>query len=167
MSSAGPIAGTSNFPYFHDTKGHHSHLHVRPIRSGENIGFCRNCRDVQGSQRLYAAKREMMKMLRFRLTAMLLFGLFYTHPSSDAQTPPPQGQPKAPAASATAAAEEQLSPEEKKKRKDWNESMLHKPVPKKGCFNAAVPTLEWREGSGRRPPPHTRPLTPEWAHHDI
>src|SRR6266852_3046932 len=95
----------------------------------------------------------MMKMLRFRLTAMLLFGLFYTHPSSDAQTPPPQGQPKAPAASATAGAEEQLSPEEKKKRKDWNESMLRKPVPKKGCFNAAYPTLEWREVPCVAPPP--------------
>src|SRR5258708_23433483 len=95
----------------------------------------------------------MMKMLRFRLTAMLLFGLFYTHPSSDAQTPPPQGQPKAPAASATAAAEEQLSPEEKKKRKDWNESMLHKPVPKKGGFNAAFPRFEWRVAAWVGPPP--------------
>src|SRR5260370_42269945 len=159
MSSAGPIAGTSNFPYFHDTKGHHSPLHVRPIRSRDNIGFCRNCRAVQGSQRLYAAKREMMKMLRFRLTAMLLFGLFYTHPSSDAQTPPPQRQPTAPAASATAAAEEQLSPEEKKNRKDGNKSFLPKPVHKTGCFNAAVPTLEWRGGSWLAPPPPHKQLT--------
>lgn len=98
-----------------------------------------------------------MKMLRFKVMAMLLFGLFYTHASSDAQGLPPRGQAKAarsaPATSAAAGAEEQLSPEEKQKRKDWHESMLSKAVPKKGCFNATYPTLEWREVQCVAPPP--------------
>jgi hypothetical protein len=38
-----------------------------------------------------------------------------------------------------------MSPEEKKKRKDWNDSMLRKPAPKKGCFSAAYPSTEWKE----------------------
>ncbi|MGH8215951.1 MAG: hypothetical protein ACREPZ_09700, partial [Rhodanobacteraceae bacterium] len=39
----------------------------------------------------------------------------------------------------------QLSPDEKKKRKDWKDSMLRKPGPSNGCFNAAYPSKEWKE----------------------
>jgi hypothetical protein len=85
----------------------------------------------------------MMKMLRSGVTAMLLFGLLCTYASSDAPKAPPQATPKKP--TAAAAAEEQVSPEEKKKGKDWNDSMLRKAAPKKGCFNAAYPGTEWKE----------------------
>src|SRR5262245_30557636 len=94
----------------------------------------------------------MMKRLGFGVTAILLFGLF-SRASSDPPKPPPQGQPKPPAASATAGAEQPVSPEEKRKRKEWNDSMLRKPVPKKGCFNAAYPSLEWKEVACVAPPP--------------
>ena len=83
---------------------------------------------------------EIMKILRFRVAAMLLFGLFSTYASSGAPKVPPQERPKT-----AAAAEEQVSPEEKAQRKDWNDSMLRKPAPKKGCFNAAYPSTEWKE----------------------
>src|SRR5438094_2493042 len=50
---------------------------------------------------------------------------------------PPKGAP--------AAAGEKVSPEEQQKRKDWRDSMLKKPAPKKGCFNAAYPKTDWQE----------------------
>jgi len=85
----------------------------------------------------------MMKMLRSGVTAMLLFGLLCADASSGAPKAPPQAPPKK--ATAAAAAEEQVSPEEKKKRTDWKDSMLRKAAPKKGCFNAAYPSTEWKE----------------------
>jgi len=30
-------------------------------------------------------------------------------------------------------------------RKDWNDGMLRKPAPKKGCFTADYPSTEWKE----------------------
>jgi hypothetical protein len=50
-----------------------------------------------------------------------------------------------PHAVAQPPANQQLSPEEKQKRKDWHDSMLRKPAPKNGCFNAAYPNTEWQE----------------------
>src|SRR5256885_5082160 len=86
-------------------------------------------------------RKNMVKMLRLRVTTALLFGLFYAlAPSAE-----PQTAPKKPAATAPAPAEEQVSPEEKKKRKDWGDQMLRKPAPKKGCFDAAYPSTEWKE----------------------
>lgn len=35
--------------------------------------------------------------------------------------------------------------EEATKRKDWGDQMLRKPAPKKGCFDAAYPSTEWKE----------------------
>jgi hypothetical protein len=87
----------------------------------------------------------MMKMLRSGVTATLLFGLLYALALSAAPQTPPKASPKKPTATAAAAAEEQVSPEEKKQRKDWNDSMLRKAAPKKGCFNAAYPSTEWKE----------------------
>jgi len=87
----------------------------------------------------------MMKMLRSGVTATLLFGLLYTLAPSAASQAPSKASPKKPTATAAAAAEEQVSPEEKKKRKDWKDSMLRKAAPKKGCFNAAYPSTEWKE----------------------
>jgi hypothetical protein len=73
-----------------------------------------------------------MKMLRFRVAAMLLFGLFSTYASSGAPKVPPQEGPKTPTSKAAAAAQEQVSPEENRKRKDWNDGMLRKPAPRNG-----------------------------------
>jgi len=87
----------------------------------------------------------MMKMLRSGVTATLLFGLWYALAPSAAPQAPPKASPKKPAATAAAAAEEQVTPEEKKKRKDWNDSMLRKAAPKKGCFKAGYPTTDWVE----------------------
>jgi hypothetical protein len=84
-----------------------------------------------------------MKMLRFRLAAALLFGLFSAYASSAA--PPPQARPKTSASKAAAAAQQEVSPEEKQKRKTWSDSMLRKPAPRKGCFTADYPSTEWRE----------------------
>jgi len=79
-----------------------------------------------------------MKMLRQVPTAALLIALAYTSASFAAPQPPPNPQ-------GGAAANEQVSPEEAARRKDWKESMLRKPAPKKGCFNAAYPRTEWTE----------------------
>lgn len=38
-----------------------------------------------------------------------------------------------------------MSIEEKKKRHDWKDSMVRKAAPKKGRFNAAYPSTEWKE----------------------
>lgn len=87
-----------------------------------------------------------MKMLRYGATATFMFGLLYAlAPSAAAPQALPEASPKKPTATAAAAAEEQVSPEEKKKRKDWKDSMLRKAAPKKGCFNAAYPSTEWKE----------------------
>ena len=86
-----------------------------------------------------------MKILRPGVTATLLFGLLYALALSAAPQTPPKASPKKPTATAAAAAEEQVSPEEKKKRKDWGDQMLRKPAPKKGCFDAAYPSTEWKE----------------------
>ena len=94
-----------------------------------------------------------MNMLRFGAIAVLLFGLFYTYTAVAAPKMPPQALSVLPAASAAGGTEEQISPEERRKRKEWNDSMLRKPVPKKGCFNAAYPSLEWREVACVAPPP--------------
>ena len=90
-----------------------------------------------------------MKILRSIGTATLLFGLSFS-PASSAQPKAPEtpGAPKSaqPAAAATPPpVTEQISPEEIKRRQDWNKSMMQKPVPKKGCFNAAYPKTEWQE----------------------
>lgn len=85
-----------------------------------------------------------MKMLRCAVTAMLLFGLLYALTPADAPQEP-KASPKKPTATTPTAAEEQITPEEKQKRKDWRDSMLRKPAPKKGCFNAAYPKTEWKE----------------------
>jgi hypothetical protein len=97
----------------------------------------------------------MMKILRSGVTATLLFGLLYALAPSAAPQAPPKASPKKPTATAAATTEEQLSPEEKKKRKDWNDSMMRKAAPKKGCFKASYPETDWVEvpcGKGRQFP---------------
>ena len=86
-----------------------------------------------------------MKMLRFSVAAMLLFGPFSTYASSAAPKVPPQERPKTPASKAAAVAQEEASPEEKTRRRDWALSMHKKPAPKKGCFTASYPGTEWKE----------------------
>jgi hypothetical protein len=88
------------------------------------------------------AMGDFMKMLR---SSAVLIGILYSLPSFAAPKEPPKPPPKAPGAAGATAAEEQVSPEEKKKRKDWKDTMLRKPAPKKGCFNAAYPSTEWKE----------------------
>jgi hypothetical protein len=87
-----------------------------------------------------------MKMLRFQATATLVVGfVLSTYASLAAPAVPPQERPKTPAAKASASAQEEVSPEEKQKRKDWNDGMLHKAAPRKGCFKADYPNTEWKE----------------------
>jgi hypothetical protein len=58
-------------------------------------------------------------------------------------------QPKEPAAAAPSsqptAQPQALSPEERQEREEWQRSMSQIPMPKKGCFNASYPSLEWHE----------------------
>src|SRR5713101_3772604 len=96
-----------------------------------------------------------MKMLRFRVAAMLLLVLFSSYASSGAPKAPPQERPRTPASKAAATAQEQVSPEENRKRKDWNDGMLRKPAPRNGCFKADYPATEWVEvpcGKGKEFP---------------
>jgi hypothetical protein len=86
-----------------------------------------------------------MNILRLRARAALLFGLFFTQASFGAPKVPPQGQPKTSAAASTAGSEGQISPDERQNRKLWNDGMLRKPAPRKGCFRADYPATEWRE----------------------
>jgi hypothetical protein len=86
-----------------------------------------------------------VNILRVKATVALLFGLFYTQASFGAPKAPPQEPPKARAVSATAGSEEQISPEERQRRKLWNDGLLRKPAPRRGCFTAAYPSTEWRE----------------------
>src|SRR6266566_5605234 len=86
-----------------------------------------------------------MNVLRFVSAATLLFGLLFTQASVGAPKVPPQERPKTPAASATAGSEEQISSEERQRRKLWNDGMLRKTAPRKGCFKADYPATEWRE----------------------
>ncbi len=82
-----------------------------------------------------------MKNLCSRVMATSLFGLLCAFaPSAKTQSPP-----NGPTASAAAASQEQVSPEEKKKRTDWNDSIMRKAAPKKGCFTAAYPSTDWKE----------------------
>src|SRR5437660_9189355 len=72
------------------------------------------------------------------LTAVSIFTALF---SSCATAP----QPGATAtATATPTPARQLS-EEEKQRKGWGDQMLRKPAPKKGCFDAAYPSTEWKE----------------------
>ncbi len=60
-------------------------------------------------------------------------------------------QPEAPTAAEPAAVPIQtkspvaLSGEERQKREEWHKAMSGVPLPKKGCFRAAYPSMEWQE----------------------
>lgn len=85
-----------------------------------------------------------MQVLRPAVTTTLLFGLFCALTPFAATQTPPKPTPDKPTATA-GGQQEQVSPEEMKKRKDWGDQMLRKPAPKKGCFDAAYPSTEWKE----------------------
>ena len=95
----------------------------------------------------------MKIILGSKLMATFLFGgLCALGPSVAPKAQPqaaPKGQPQAAAkkstANAAAAANEQMSPEERRKRKDWNDLMMRKPAPKKGCFTGDYPSTEWKK----------------------
>src|SRR5439155_1472794 len=74
-----------------------------------------------------------------RIIAALVLILAAVAMAFMAASPRAVAQPTAPPTN------QQLSPEEKQKQKDWRDSMLRKPVPKNGCFNAAYPETEWQE----------------------
>src|SRR4051812_32434895 len=90
-----------------------------------------------------------MKILYVITVLSLLIGLLlpYTTPAQPKRTTTSATATSTkPADAATPAPESvQTSPEEAKKRKDWKDSMLRKATPKKGCFNAAYPSTEWKE----------------------
>lgn len=87
------------------------------------------------------------KTLRILTTAIFLAGLL------SSCSAPPEGTTTSgtatstkPTDAATPAPESvQTSLEEAKKRRDWGDQMLRKPAPKKGCFDAAYPSTEWKE----------------------
>ena len=54
-------------------------------------------------------------------------------------------QKKPPSAAAASKTEPMLSPEEFRKQEDWRASIALVPRPKKGCFTAKFPSLEWQE----------------------
>jgi len=53
--------------------------------------------------------------------------------------------PHAVAQPTAAPTNQQLSPEEARLRQEWRISMAQIPLPKKGCFESAYPSREWRE----------------------
>lgn len=88
------------------------------------------------------------KVLRIITAASILTGLFSSYSTSatpEATTPPGTPNATKPKAAPPPPATEQLSPEEIKRRQDWNESIMQKPPPKKGCFTATYPNTEWQE----------------------
>jgi hypothetical protein len=50
-----------------------------------------------------------------------------------------------------------LSPEERQKREEWQKAMSRVPLPKKGCFTAAYPSMEWQEAPCTTTPPYPQP----------
>jgi len=57
----------------------------------------------------------------------------------------PQSQTKPPVAAQPTDTLGAMSAEERQKREDWQKSMSQVPLPKKGCFGAEYPRLEWKE----------------------
>src|SRR5579871_5847673 len=78
--------------------------------------------------------------MRHRVRLALLIGILQPALPAFAQAPPPK--------------EEKVAPEEAKKRKDWNESMLRKAAPRKGCFKADYPKTDWVEVPCGKGPQH-------------
>lgn len=66
--------------------------------------------------------------------------------------------PQAVAQPTAAPANQPLSPEEVRLRQEWRISMAQIPLPKKGCFESAYPSREWREVPCTTAPPI--PMTP-------
>ncbi|MBV8896521.1 MAG: hypothetical protein JO051_08415 [Acidobacteriaceae bacterium] len=81
-----------------------------------------------------------MKMVELGSAATLVMGLLCA-PACYA-APQPQARPNA---EVRTTANEQVTAEEQKRRTDWKQAMLQKAAPKKGCFNAAYPSSEWKE----------------------
>jgi hypothetical protein len=78
------------------------------------------------------------------LLSLVSFSTAQTHTKAPAQRRSPN-----------ASAKEQLSPEELKKRKDWNDRMLRKAPPGKGCFKLEYPKTDWVQvpcGQGKQSP---------------
>ncbi|WP_146011795.1 MULTISPECIES: VWD domain-containing protein [Burkholderia] len=61
------------------------------------------------------------------------------------QPPPPASAAAAPLPEAVAGEQALMSQDEQQKRQAWQKSMSQRPVPKKGCFRGAYPSLEWQE----------------------
>ncbi|TAM82476.1 MAG: hypothetical protein EPN47_07365 [Acidobacteria bacterium] len=97
------------------------------------------------------------KVLRIATVVSLLTFLFpfYVASAQPQEKPPAQKQSstKAKAGATSPPKTGQVSAEENRKRKEWHDSMLRKPVPKKGCFHATYPSLEWQEVACVAPPP--------------
>lgn len=59
---------------------------------------------------------------------------------------PSAGQPAAvPASSQQTQPIAAMSQEERQKREEWQRAMSQVPLPKKGCFKADYPKMEWQE----------------------
>jgi hypothetical protein len=92
-------------------------------------------------------RRGITKVIRIIITACFLVGLLSSCGA------PPEGTTTSGTATSTKPTDTatpvpesvQTSLEEAKKRKYWGDQMLRKPAPKKGCFDAAYPSTEWKE----------------------
>lgn len=91
--------------------------------------------------------REGFSNVVRRVTLFTVVSLL-TWLSSSATSAPPDAK----------AAPAKLTPEEAKRREAWRISMARVPLPKKGCFEATYPNLQWGEVSPVKAPPH--PMLP-------
>ncbi|HXT20977.1 MAG TPA: hypothetical protein VN923_09520 [Thermoanaerobaculia bacterium] len=73
----------------------------------------------------------VVKGLRLLAAAGILVGLVSSPAIAQQGTPPPR--------------DEKLSPQELRLRQDWHLAMAQVPLPKKGCFESAYPSRQWRE----------------------
>ena len=77
--------------------------------------------------------------------ALIMAALLVTSTSFAADKAKPKAKPAAAAATAVDKPEPVLSAEEFRQQADWRAKILAVPQPKKGCFTAKFPSLEWQE----------------------
>ena len=99
-----------------------------------------------------SARRRVTRVLRIMVTAGLLSG-FLSSLTASAQPAPPSPQ-ATPAQTAPQAASQ---PPPAMSQEDWHATMSRTPLPKKGCFNATYPSMEWQEVPCVATPPYPQP----------
>ena len=85
---------------------------------------------------------DIAKALALIIAALLVTSTSF---AADKAAPAAKANPPAAAAAAADKPEPMLSPEEYRQQADWRAKMAATPHPKKGCFTAKYPSLEWQE----------------------